>query len=46
MRGRTLLLATLAAIAVSVGLWWVSGGRVWFLFLPLLFAVPLLGRRR
>lgn len=46
MRGRTLLLVTLAAVAVSVALWQVSGGRVWFLFLPLVFAVPLLGRRR
>ena len=46
MRGRTLLLVTLASIAVSIALWQVSGGRVAFLFLPLVFAIPLLGRRR
>ena len=46
MRGRTLLLVILASAVLSVVLWQVSGGRVWFLFLPLVFALPLLGRRR
>ena len=46
MRGRTLLLMALASVVVSVVLWQASGGRIAFLFLPLVFAVPLLGRRR
>ena len=33
------------AIAVSVGIYMASGGRVWFFALPLLFG-PLLFRRR
>jgi hypothetical protein len=47
MRGRTLLLLILVSLAVSVGLWFVSDGRIWFLALPLVFGLtPLLGRRR
>jgi hypothetical protein len=47
MSGRTLLLVIVVSLAVSVGLWFVSGGRVWFLALPLVFGMaPLLGRRR
>ena len=46
MSGRTLLLVIVASVAVSVGLWFVSGGRIWFLALPLVFGLPLLSRRR
>ena len=46
MSGRTLLLLILVSLAVSVGLWFVSDGRIWFLALPLVFGLPLLGRRR
>ena len=47
MSGRTLLLLIILSLAVSVGLWFVSDGRIWFLALPLVFGMaPLLGRRR
>ena len=47
MSGRTLLLLIIVSLAVSVGLWFVSDGRIWFLALPLVFGLtPLLGRRR
>lgn len=42
-----LSLAILAAgIAISIGVWWASDGRVALVLLPLIFALPLLGRRR
>jgi hypothetical protein len=40
------LLIILLAIAVSVGIWYASDGRFMFFALPLLFGLPLLGRRR
>jgi hypothetical protein len=40
------LLLILGAIALSVGVWYASGGRFAFFALPLLFGLPLLGRRR
>ena len=40
------LVIAIAGIALSVMVWFVSGGRVAFLFLPLIFAVPFLFRRR
>ena len=46
MSGRLWLIILLISLVVSVGLWWVSGGRIWFLALPLVFGLPLLGRRR
>ena len=46
MNGRIWLLLIVVSLAISVGLWWVSGGRIWFLALPLVFGLPLLGRRR
>ena len=46
MSGRTLLLIVVVSLVVSVGLWFVSDGRIWFLALPLVFGLPLLGRRR
>ena len=47
MSGRTLLIVILVSLAISVGLYMVSGGRIWFLGLPLVFGLPLLaGRRR
>ena len=46
MSGRILTIIILVSLAVSIALWWVSGGRIWFLALPLVFGLPLLGRRR
>lgn len=46
MSGRTLLIVILISIAVTVGLYMVSDGRIWFLGLPLVFGLPLLTRRR
>ena len=40
------LLIIIAAIAISVGVYYASGGRFIFFALPLLFGLPLLGRRR
>ena len=45
MRGWFLILL-LVSIAVSVGLYVVSDGRIWFLALPLMFGLPLFSRRR
>ena len=46
MRASTMVLVTLAAVALSVAIWRLTGGHVAFFFLPLLFGLPLLGRRR
>ena len=35
-----------AAIVLSVIVWYASGGRFLFFFLPLLLGLPLLGRGR
>jgi len=35
-----------AAVALSVGIWFLSGGRAFVFLLPLIFGLPLLGRRR
>lgn len=40
------LLIIIAAIALSVVIYYASGGRFIFFALPLLFGLPLLGRRR
>lgn len=36
----------LAGLGISALVWWLSGGRVWFLFFPLIFGLPLLFNRR
>jgi hypothetical protein len=36
----------LAGLAVSALVWWASGGRFALLLMPLIFALPLFGRRR
>ena len=46
MSGRTLVIVILVSLAISVGLYMASGGRIWFLGLPLMFGLPLLGSRR
>ena len=46
MSGRTLLLVLLASLLLTAALWWFSGGRIWFLGLPLVFGLPLFTRRR
>ncbi len=45
MSARTLVILIIVSLAVSVGLWFVSGGRIWFLALPLVFGLPLFRRR-
>ena len=46
MRGLTMLLIALAAIGISVVVYLATGGHFVFFFLPLLFGLPLLRRRR
>jgi hypothetical protein len=46
MRAPVMLLVVLAAVAVSVAVYFATGGHFVFFFLPLLFGLPLLGRRR
>jgi hypothetical protein len=46
VRGMTLLLVVAAAIAISVAVYLATGGRFVFFFLPLLFGLPFLFRRR
>ena len=45
MSGRTLLLVILVSLLITAALWYFSGGRIWFLGLPLVFGLPLLSRR-
>ena len=45
MRPLTLILVLAAAIALSVALYAVSGGRLIFFGLPLLFVGPMMWRR-
>ena len=40
------LIILLAGLGLSALVWFASGGKVAFLFLPLLFGLPLLLRRR
>jgi hypothetical protein len=46
MRLPTMILVLLAAVASSAALWWLSGGRLVIFALPLVVAVPFLGRQR
>jgi hypothetical protein len=46
MSGRTLFLVLIASLLLTAALWYFSDGRIWFLGLPLVFGLPLLGRRR
>ena len=46
MRPLTLLIVALVAVGLSVGIYRLTGGHFVFFFLPLLFGLPLLGRRR
>ena len=46
MRWPLSLLILAAGIAISVLAWWASGGRIALVLLPLVFALPLLNRRR
>ena len=46
MRLRTMLLVIAAAVAVSVAIYYATGGHFVFFALPLLFALPLVGRGR
>jgi hypothetical protein len=41
-----MLMVALGAIALSVIVYLATGGHFVFFFLPLLFGLPLLGRRR
>jgi len=46
MRLPVMILVLLAAVALSVALYWLSGGRLLIFALPLVVAVPFLGRGR
>jgi hypothetical protein len=46
MRPLLMLLVAAAAVLVSIGVWFATGGHFVFFSLPLLFGLPLLGRRR
>lgn len=46
MRLLTMLIVAAAAVAISVAIWYATGGHFVFFALPLLFGLPLLGRRR
>lgn len=46
MRPHVVLAVVVAAVLLAAGVWYASGGRFVLFFLPLLFALPLLGRRR
>jgi hypothetical protein len=46
MRPLTMLLVVAAAIAISVAVYFATGGAFVFFFLPLLFGLPFLARRR
>ncbi len=46
MSGRALLIVIVISLAVTVGLYFVSDGRIWFLGLPLVFGLPFLGAGR
>jgi hypothetical protein len=46
MSGRTLLLVIVVSLLITAVLYHFSGGRIWFLGLPLVFGLPLLSRRR
>jgi hypothetical protein len=46
MSGRTLLLILIVSLLITAALWYFSDGRIWFLGLPLVFGLPLLGRGR
>ena len=45
MSGRTLLLVLAVSLLLTVALAYFSGGRIWFLGLPLVFGLPFLRRR-
>lgn len=46
MRMGTTLLVTAGAVAVCIAVYLATDGRFLFFALPLLFALPLFGRRR
>lgn len=46
MRGLALALSVLAGLVISILVYLATGGMFVFLFLPLLFCLPLIGRRR
>lgn len=46
MRISTTLLIAMVSVLISVAIWWATGGKFAFFFLPLLFGLPFLGRGR
>ncbi|HYC74412.1 hypothetical protein [Brevundimonas sp.] len=46
MRPGVMLIVVVVAVAVSVAVYFATGGHFVFFALPLLFALPWLGRRR
>lgn len=46
MRPATILIVAAAAVSISVAVYFATGGHFVFFALPLLFVLPMLGRRR
>lgn len=46
MRVGVMAMVVVAAVAVSLAVYYATGGHFVFFALPLLFALPLFGRRR
>lgn len=46
MRPLTLVVTVVGALLISVGVWYATGGKFAFFFLPLVFGLPLLRRGR
>ena len=45
MRLSMTLLILLVGVAISAAVWWLSGGRFGFFFLPLILGLPFVWRR-
>jgi len=45
MRLSTTILILLAGVAISVAVWFLTGGRVAFFFLPVILGLPFVWRR-
>jgi len=46
MRPLTMLIVTMAALALTAVVWVATGGRAFVFILPLVFGLPFLWRRR
>lgn len=46
MRLQTTLMVAIAGLLLSLAIWWATGGKFAFFFLPILLGLPMLGRNR